>query len=45
MSFMKKAMIVLKSYLMIKRVELEVQQVTKIQTPEASPNVRTYAYV
>jgi len=39
MSFMKKSMVLMKNYLIIKRVELEVQQVSKVQTPEASPNV------
>lgn len=35
-------MVLMKSYVLIKRVELEVEQVSKVQTPEASPPVSMY---
>ncbi|XP_053392841.1 uncharacterized protein LOC123564258 isoform X1 [Mercenaria mercenaria] len=42
MCFMKKAMILMKTYLLIKRVELEVEQVSKVQSPEATPPVKSF---
>ncbi|KAL4240103.1 hypothetical protein ACF0H5_000897 [Mactra antiquata] len=42
MCFMKKAMVLMKTYLLIKRVELEVEQVTKVQSPEATPPIKSF---
>lgn len=42
MCFMKKAMVLMKTYLLIKRVELEVEQVSKVQSPEATPPVKSF---
>ncbi|XP_052791161.1 uncharacterized protein LOC128225157 [Mya arenaria] len=42
MCFMKKAMVLMKSYLLLKRVELEVDQVNKVATPEESPKIKSF---
>ncbi|WAQ95491.1 CPMD8-like protein [Mya arenaria] len=37
-----KAMVLMKSYLLLKRVELEVEQVNKVATPEESPKIKSF---
>ncbi|KAH3871563.1 uncharacterized protein LOC127868525 [Dreissena polymorpha] len=42
MSFMTKAMILMKSYVLLRRVELEVEQVNKVHTPETTPPIKSF---